>query len=155
MPPRTIDNLGPDVSERYAKDQETLKDISYIKGAHAIPSRTEIDVSASFFPSELETLLQAQPTHVSWAYFIAPLAYHEQRKRLFTHQITPTINTEGSWEARAQKVLDTLESLLAKELDKDKTLQSKKILTGLISTIDFLNRLMIEINCKKSQYQKG
>jgi hypothetical protein len=149
MPPRTIDNLGNDASERYARDQHQI-DAAYAKGASSIPSRTEIDVSSPFFPGELEILLHTQTTHVAWALFIPPKAYHEQRKRLFTSQITPSIGPEGKWEALAQKVLEKLHSL-----PDEKDGKEKKTITSLLTTIENLNKLIVEINCKKSQYQKG
>lgn len=153
MPPRTVDNLGTDVSERYAKDQR-LTDNTYIKGAGGIPSRTEIDVSTPFFPGELDLLLQAQPTHITWSSFPPPPAYHEQRKRLFTFQITPTIGPEGKWESQAQKALEKLHSIPDESLEPPQT-QPKKILTALLTAINDLNKSIIDINCKRSQYHKG
>ena len=155
MPPRTIDNLGSDVSERYAKDQNI--DTSYIKGARTIPSQTEIDVSTPFFPGELDLLLQAQPTHVSWSSLPPPPAYHEQRKRLFSFQITPTIGPEGKWESQAQKALEKLQSIPddPTENTKDFTLKPKKVFTALVHAINDLNKSIIDINSKRSQYQKG
>jgi len=73
MPPRTIDNLGVDVSTRYAEDRKAL-DESFIKEARTIPSQAQIDVSAPSFPSEMEELLHAQPANISWASFPPPLA---------------------------------------------------------------------------------
>ena len=56
MPPRTIDNLGIDVSTRYAEDQKVL-DQSLVKEARGIQVQTEIEVTTPFYPSELEALL--------------------------------------------------------------------------------------------------
>ncbi len=149
MPPRTIDNLGSGASERYAKDQHQVGP-AYAQAASSIPSQTEIDVSYPFFPGEVDSLLQSQTTHVSWALFNPPAAYYEQRKRLFTSQITPTIGPEGKWEAQAQKMLEKIQASPEEEGGNE-----KKTITSLITTIGNLNKLMIDINCKKSQYQKG
>ena len=58
MPSRTIDNLGVDVSTRYAEDQKIL-DTSLIKEARTIPIQTEIDVTIPFHPSEMDALLSS------------------------------------------------------------------------------------------------
>jgi len=88
MPPRTIDNLGVEVSTRYAEDKQIL-DETLIKEAGVIPTQTQIDVTTPFISSELEALLHLQPTGVTWASFFPPARYFEQRKRLFTWQLIP------------------------------------------------------------------
>src|SRR5579863_7976964 len=118
MPPRTIDNLGMDVSTRYAEDQKIL-DQSIIKEARNIPLQTEIDVTAPFFPSELEGLLHMSPLHSSWASFIAPALYYEQRKKLFTFQSIPSLGSEDKKESQTQKILTKLQLLEKQQQTKD------------------------------------
>lgn len=171
MPPRTIDNLGVDVSTRYAEDQKIL-DQSIIKEARSIPQQTQIDVTTPFFPSELEGLLRMSPLHSSWASFIAPTLYFEQRKKLFTFQSIPSLGSEDKKESQAQKILTKIQLLekrqtkdASEEKDQKKKRQQeltleeeekeKKILIALLHTIASLDKLIIDINSRRSQYQKG
>lgn len=171
MPPRTIDNLGVDVSTRYAEDQKIL-DKSLIKEARAIPLQAEIEVTIPFFPSELETLLHLSPLQSSWASFIAPELYSEQRKRLFTFQSIPSLGSEDKKESQSQKILAKIQLLeqqyhkedkeekdqkkrREQELSLQKEGKEKKILTTLLQTIAQIDKLIVDINSRRSQYQKG
>lgn len=167
MPPRTIDNLGVDVSTRYAEDQKTL-DQSIVKEARGVSAQTEIEVTIPFLPSELEALLQSQNTYISWAFFYAPAHYFEQRNRLFTYQLIPAMGSEDKKESQAQKILAKLRTLKKEEKgEKDKRKKyeearaleeeenEKKILTSLLDTIALYDKLIIDINSRRSQYQKG
>ena len=165
-PPRTIDNLGVDASTRYAEDQKRL-DPSLIKEARAIPAQAEIEVTTPFFPSELETLLHTAPLQKSWAIFSPPPLYLEQKKRLFTFQSIPSLGSEDKKESQAQKILIKLQSLEEQRLkqgqdSKKKSedelahqTQEKEILTTLLQTIIHLDKLIVDINSRRSQYQKG
>ena len=167
MPPRTIDNLGVDVSTRYAEDQKTL-DQSMVKEARAVSAQTEIEVTTPFLPSELEALLQSQNTYISWASFYAPAHYFEQRNRLFTYQLIPAMGSDDKKESQAQKILAKLRTLEKEEKgEKDKRKKyeearaleeeenEKKVLTSLLDTIALYDKLIIDINSRRSQYQKG
>lgn len=171
MPPRTIDNLGVEVSTRYAEDKEIL-DETLIKEARAIPIQTGIEVTTPFFPSEIEALLHLQPTNITWASFFAPSYYFEQRKRLFTFQLIPSMGSEDKKESQALKILSKLRSMAEERVQKEKEEKDrrkryqeervleeeereKKILTSLLNTIAIFDKLLIEINSRRSQYQKG
>lgn len=166
MPPRTIDNLGMDVSTRYAEDQQHL-DVGLIKEAHAIPVRTQIEVTTPGTPSEIDALVNAEATHLVWASFYAPSQYFEQRKRLFTHLLIPSMGSEEKQESQAQKVLAMLlarteakEELGKKEqyeqqLALEEEEKEKNALTTLLKTISIYDKLIIEINSRRGQYQKG
>ena len=220
MPPRTIDNLGVDVSTRYAEDQKIL-DQSFIKESRGIPIDTEIEVTMPSFSAEVESLLRTQPTNVTWASFMAPPYYFEQRKRLFTYQMIPSMGSEDKQESQAQKILAKLQSMtgkggvpqekeqkyereiapepgkgvnkvekkdvtpqeiqqkleglkapelgvqrtpaapqdIRKKYHEERALEEedreRKILTTLLDTVSLFDKLIIEINAKRSQYQKG
>jgi hypothetical protein len=168
MPPRTIDNLGVEVSTRYAEDKQIL-DETLVKESRSIPMQTEIMVTAPSFSSEMEALLHGQLTHITWASFIAPAYYFEQRKRLFTYQLIPSMGSDDKKESQALKILSKLHSLSdeydqekkdkRQQYEEEKALEEgereKKILTSLLNTIAFFDKLIIEINSRKSQYQKG
>ena len=171
MPPRTIDNLGVEVSTRYAEDKKVL-DESLIRESREIPGQAQIDVTAPFISSELEALLQMQPTAITWAQFTPPLKFFEQRKLLFTFQLIPSMGTEDRKETQAQKILAKLQSLAEErnkreqgEKDQRKRYEEerefeeeekeKKILTSLLDTITLFDKLIVEINSRRGQYQKG
>lgn len=171
MPPRTIDNLGVEVSTRYAEDKQIL-DETLIKEARAIPSQTQIEVTTPSISSELEALLNLQPTGVTWASFFPPARYFEQRKKLFTWQLIPSMGTEDRKESQAMKILAKLKSMAEEREQREKGKRDerqhyqeeraredeekeKTILTSLLNTIALFDRLIIEINARKSQYQKG
>jgi hypothetical protein len=171
MPPRTIDNLGVEVSTRYAEDKQIL-DETLIKEARTIPMQAGIEVTTPFFPAEIEALLHIQPTNITWASFIPPAYYFEQRKRLFTYQLIPSMGSEDKTESQALKILAKLKSMAEERDQKEKAGQDKrqqyeeeraledeekekKILTSLLNTIALFDKLIIEINSRRSQYQKG
>ena len=171
MPPRTIDNLGVEVSTRYAEDKKVF-DESLIKEARGIPSQTEIDVFAPSFSSEMDELMNTQRANISWASFLPPALYFEQRKRLFTYQLIPSMGSEDKKESQAQKILAKLKGMEEERVETDKENKGKrelydlersleeeekekKILTSLLSTIALFDMLIIEINSRRSQYQKG
>jgi hypothetical protein len=169
MPSRTIDNLGVEVSTRYAEDQQAL-DQTLIKEARTIPVQTQIEVTTPFFPSEVDALLHFQPTNLPWASFFPPLQYFEQKKRLFTFQLIPSMGSEDKKESQILKILAKLRSMAEGRIEKEgknerqqyeqeKALEEeekeKKILTSLLNTIALFDKLIIEINARRSQYQKG
>jgi len=176
MPPRTIDNLGMDVSTRYAEDQKIL-DKTLIKEAQVVTGQTQIDVTIPFFPSEVDALLHGTPLQKSWALFFPPALFFEQKKRLFTFQSVPSLGSEDKQASQVDKILAQLEKLEMKkvkerregkrqgqqqeqEQQEEETIleeeeKEKKILTTLLQTIAFIDKLCVDINSRRSQYQKG
>jgi hypothetical protein len=177
MPPRTIDNLGMDVSTRYAEDQKIL-DKTLIKEAQVVTGQTQIDVTVPFFPSEVEALLHGTLLQKSWALFFPPALYFEQRKRLFTFQAVPSLGSEDKQASQVDKILAQLEMLEMKKVKErregkgqgqqhqeqeqkeekavlEEEEKEKKILTTLLQTIAFIDKLCVDINSRRSQYQKG
>ena len=171
MAPRTIDNLGVDVSTRYAEDKLFL-DETLIKESHAIPSQTQIDVTTPFVSPELEALLHSQPAGVTWASFYPPARFFEQRKKLFTYQLIPSMGSDDKKESQALKILAKIKSLADERghrsnEQKDQRQQyledraaeeeekEKKVFTSLLNTVALYDKLIIEINSRRSQYQKG
>ncbi len=173
MPPRTIDNLGREASTRWAEDQSYL-DEKLIKEARGIQSQTEIEVTIPSFPSELEALVCSQTTFLTWALFVMPNRYNEQKKRLFTFQLVPSLGSDEKKESQSQKILAKLRSLADRRKEKEgkeeeksqkqkwqeekeveEEEKEKKTLISLLDTITTYDKFLVDINSRRSQYQKG
>jgi hypothetical protein len=122
----------------------------------------------------MDALLQTTALK-NWASFIAPALYSEQKKRLFTFQLIPSLGSEDKQESQTSKILAQLqkeieageqeEKLEAEERDSRKKSRQqlhieeekkqKKIIISLLQTISAMDKLLIEINAKRRQYQKG
>ena len=125
MPPRTIDNLGVEVSTRYAEDQQ-WHDEKIIKDSRTIRSQAGIDVSIPSFESEVDTLLHTEPTQHVWAKFFAPGHFLEQKGRIFSFLLVPSIGSEEKKEAQMQKILAKLLSLAEKRKQEREKGEDKK-----------------------------
>lgn len=169
MPPRTIDNLGVDISTRYAKDQKEF-DASLVKEAGRVSTQTQIDVSIPSYTSEWEAIFGMGERKVTWADFFAPPKYAEQKKRLFTHHIMPGMAEENKKEAlllristyelpaeKEDKDKEKKENEMAweEEREKEEEEKEKKTLLALLNTIGLLDKLLVDVNARRGQYQRG
>lgn len=176
MPPRTIDNLGVDVSARYAEDQKKLEG-SFLKEARGVGRQAEIDVTIPYNPSEVELLFETGSHNIPWAGFIPPPLYGEQKKRLFTFQIVPSLGSDDKIEAQIERITslvppETLRSEEAyqsgereeqrkkrrqweEERDKEDKEREKKILITVLQMVENLDKNLVDINSRRGQYQRG
>lgn len=176
MPPRTIDNLGVDVSSRYAEDQKRL-DASIMKEARGVGRQAEIDVTIPYNPSEFELLFDTGKRNVPWADFPPPPLYGEQKKRLFTFQVVPSLGSDDKLEAQIERITALIppETVKAEEAfqagereeqrqkrrkwederDKEEKEREKKILIILLQNIENLDKNLVDINSRRGQYQRG
>jgi hypothetical protein len=166
MPPRTIDNLGLDASSRYAEDKQYL-DEKIVKESRTVSTQTEIDVTLPSFPRELDLLFEMQKCNVFWAAFAPPAKYAEQKKRLFTHQIIPSLGSEDKKERLLQKIRSKIQAKKEREEKDEKRYQweeqrereeeekERNMLVALVECIAGLEKVLVEINSRRRQYQKG
>ena len=165
MPPRTIDNLGIEVSTRYAEDLREL-DQKLLVEARGIQEQTEIEITHPFFLTELEILLEPQKQQ-TWATFTPPKGYFEQKKRFFMFQLIPSLGSEEKHETQTQKIV-SLKTFSRKKRDDQQQEESdhsdpereyhekeKKILVSVLQTIMHLDKEIQEINARRGQYHKG
>lgn len=172
---KTIDNLGIDTSVRYARDQEYLDKTFGIETRY-IPSQTQIDVTIPFFSSEFDLIFETSQRNKGWADFFNPPGFTEQKKRLFTFQILPSLGPEETQQMHLQRVKERLDKDRKKqkkernqEQGKDREKkepfeeaiemqeeqkESEKIFR-LIEVICNLDKILIEINSRRNQYQRG
>jgi len=173
MPPRTIDNLGIEVSTRYAEDLREL-DQKLLIEARGIQEQTEIEITHPFFLTELEILLEPQKQQ-TWATFTPPKGYFEQKKRFFMFQLIPSLGSEEKHETQTQKIVSLKTFSRKKRGDQQQNDQQqeeepesdhsdpekeyhekeKKILISVLQTIMHLDKEIQEINARRGQYHKG
>ena len=102
MAPRTIDNLGVEVSTRYAQDQDY--DRSIITDAR-VSGQTQIDVTRPSAGSELDQLLNLETKVTPWSSFQAPLNFYTQKRGLFSPLgICPSLGTEEKQESLVNRL---------------------------------------------------
>ncbi|MCB1081633.1 MAG: DUF5399 family protein [Chlamydiia bacterium] len=168
---KTIDNLGIDTSVRWAKDQEYY-DRSLIKESSLVSRQTAIDVTSPSFSSHFDTLFQINQRYIPWALLGAPQGYNLQKMRLFTFQTIPSLGSEDFLSAQMQKIqdkVDTSKEARAKrreagqgaeypwedEREEEEELRQSKTLIALLEYLQITDKLITEINARRSQYQKG
>ncbi|MGL4540513.1 MAG: DUF5399 family protein [Candidatus Rhabdochlamydia sp.] len=174
MPPRTIDNLGIEVSTRYAEDLKEL-DQKLLTEARGIREQMEIDITHPFFLTELEILLEPQKQQ-TWATFIPPVGYFEQKKRFFGFQLISSLGSEEKHEKQVQKIISQSKTFSRKKRnnqqgdqqdqdnqqgepdnnpEKEYHEKEKKTLVSVLQTIMYLDKEIQEINARRGQYHKG
>ncbi|MBI2742889.1 MAG: DUF5399 family protein [Chlamydiales bacterium] len=167
--PKTIDNLGVEAYTRYAED-EKLRGDALVKDAHLAPSQAaEVDVTTPSYASEFDALFGISKRNAPWADFSAPPKFHEQKRRLFTHQILPSLGTADKKEVQSQRIIDLVETTKKRKetmaSEGKETLQmnrefeeeesEKKVLLNALNRISTLERTLIDINSRRGQYHKG
>ena len=172
MTSRTIDNLGYAASQRYAEDQQLLYDNEQVhKDSRVLSGRTQIDVISPSYGSEVELLFNADKKNTSWAQFFPPSGFTEQRKKFFMHELLPNLAIQEKTENYTQKILsqaraktpiqdehdeqEKKRALWQDAKDEEETEKEKSSLIGLLNCILNLDKCMLYVNSKRTQYQKG
>ncbi|PIS02408.1 MAG: hypothetical protein COT85_05270 [Chlamydiae bacterium CG10_big_fil_rev_8_21_14_0_10_42_34] len=149
--------MGIDTSSRYARDKATL-DTKLIEESRFIPSKTEVSVVKPYLPTEFEEYLFPNKLTL-WASFNPPPDYLTYSKPLFSYQLIPSMGGYEKQEADTDK-LEALEDTLNKEhgqgkQDQQEEERERKILMKLLKMVGKLDRTLIQINSRRSQYQRG
>ena len=155
---KTIDNLGVDISSRYAADREVYEE-SLIKEARLIPHQTRITATLPSYTSEFDTLFKLGQKRALWVSFCSPPNYHASRRRLFAEQLIPYLGPSDLQESR----LERIEAVGKEEKKKKHSLpkeereveKEQQILKNLLQRIHLFDQLLIDINSRRAQYQKG
>jgi len=161
--PRTIDNIGIDISIQYAQNMENL-DTRLLEESRVLPYQTEVMVTSPYIPSEWDTLFNTRQKHIPWAQFFAPPSYASHRRNLFSYQLIPSMGTSEKQEAEIEK----LQKFQFKEKGKGKGKKREKnekeeeqeekerdILVHLLKSISFLDKQIVFVNSRRGQYQRG
>lgn len=169
---RTIDNLGVDQSIRYAEDQELL-DKKFSQDEH-LYTQTQIDVSIPSYWGEYDQLFETNKRNLAWAEFFFPALFNQQKRRLFTHALLPFLTSDEAYEMCKRKIIEKVQKDKERhqeqkkkrfqqglqydweeEVNRDAAEKESKTLISLIDLISFLDKILMEINSKRNQYQKG
>ncbi len=154
---RTIDNLGVDISVRYAQDKE-LQDTKFIEESRSIPKFIEQSVLTPYYPSELDILFGVEKRNAPWADFIAPLNFFQGIKNLFSFQLIPSLGPIEKQEEEKQKITDYKKKKKKKKLfsrEEEEEEKERDVLISLFSCLLFLDKNLESTNAKRGQYQKG
>ena len=147
--PRTIDNLGIEASNQYAKNQKEL-DLRLIGDAQIFTGKIEAGITEPYVPAETFEKISIGPVTL-WAAFMAPPDYSINSSRFFSYQFIPSL---GSSE-RLQAVSDHLETL-EKTISSDPTEQHEfKTCRNLITMLIGSFRTFELIKARCNQYQRG
>ena len=154
---RTIDNLGVETSTRYAADRE-LFDETYIKDARSMASQISVNSTSPSQLSEFDQLFDLSTRRASWATFYAPPHYYASRRRIFAEQVIPVLGSPDKQDTQATRVEAVGEEEKKKQTlptEKEKVENEKLALLKLFGTLHTSDQLLIDINSRRAQYQKG
>lgn len=161
---RTIDNLGPEASTRWAQDQNLIGVATQREGA-LVTELTQKDISIPAYTPELQSLLKGDfNERTKVALIPPPEGYMEQNKHLFSSQITPRISKEsidlqlGKIQTLSLNPIKTdEENPLAWETEKlqEDWLTEQKKISASLETLQRIHQDLVDINSRRTQYQKG
>ncbi len=160
---KTIDNLGVEISSRYATAAED-QEASIVKDAGVVSPKTRIDVSRAVYTSAFDTLLGTRQRATQWARIASPKGFANASLRIFTHHLLPDIRTDefGLLESeRIRAIQDDEEKKRPKEYDweeqieKDEQGKECQVLLTFFDSLQEKDKNLIEINGRRRQYQKG
>lgn len=154
---RTIDNLGLDTSTRYAEDREFF-DESYIRDARSVTSQISVTTTTPSHQPEFDLLFDLGKRKASWASFYPPPLYYASRRRIFSEQVIPQLGSPDKQETqllRIEAVGDEEKKKHPLPNQKEQLEQEKQILLKLFGNIHTFDQLLIDINSRRAQYQKG
>ena len=156
----TIDQLGIEIHERWASDQEQL-DAKYIQESNLIHDHSEIAGTSSIYSSKWAELMEIEHTYITWAAFVPPPDYEKQCNRFFSFDITPKFrwledeekeeNHNRQFEERKKRVKMKKPRAMHKTLVQ----RDQSALISLLDSMKSIHDLLREIQSKKLQYQKG
>lgn len=162
--PVTIDNLGIDPSQRYARDiAET--DTEFFRDSANVSRQISVTATTSYL-SDFEELFGTWIKTPSWANFAPPPNFSSHAKNIFTFQIAPSLGSPEEIENEIQ----TLENKKFKkgrrkkqekesqqeqqQEEQSEEEESKKILS-MLQSIQRFDKILELINSRKGEFQKG
>jgi len=155
--PRTIDNLGVEVSNRYARDQAML-DPTFLEESKYVPTQTEVVVTSPHVPSEFDELFDTAKRNVPWAAFGAPPNYSATKRRLFSYQMVPSMGPPEKQLEELEKLKSFTRPIKKRKgsaLDIRLEEKEKSSLIHLFEMVESLDKQLVYVNMRRNQYHKG
>ncbi len=152
--PRTIDNLGVDISVQYAKNK-ALTDTKLLEESRKLPSSTEVTVTSPYIPSEWEELFSLRKKFEPWAKFCPPPSYASHKKSLFSFQLIPSMGPLEKHMAEIENLLNFHKKKKKKRKEGGEEEQEKELLLKFLKLLVFLDKQLLFINGRRNQYHKG
>jgi hypothetical protein len=150
--PKTVSNLPLDVSIRWAEDQKLLQETKpIIQESKGIRELVQTEVISPAPQSQIELLLNLAGLHPTWALFEMPPGYAKQRRRIFTSKLAACLVSDEQQDA----LISRIESAKGADEDKQMWEEEKEHLMALLKLMNGLNKDLIDIISRCTQYQKG
>ena len=162
---RTIDNLGIESSERYAKDQEYF-DQKILTDANYVPKSTLVQV-AKPTNSELDAIFETTQRNKNWGGFNFPPQFSSLGSTCFSFQLLPSVGAQEMMLSSLQRVSDKIEKEKKATFDGNpeekndfdlsvtQTISDGQKITKLLETIINLDKILTNINAQRNRYQRG
>jgi len=160
----TIDKLDMKDHLRWAQDQEIL-DVAFASESSIVAHHPEILGMSMIYMSKFEELLELQKRNQHWANFSPPKNFQLFRKGFFSHRLFPNIDWKDSDASQSdsdEKDESEVDLITVVERIKDLGSQAsilfekdKDAMINLLESIQWINKLLKQINARKLQYQKG
>ncbi len=156
--PKTIDNLGIDSHNAYAL-KEDFFDPDIIQYS-SISNNTDVIISSDQLNTELNKILGIDQKNQSFANFVEPQDLTFAKKELFSTYIIPSLGTDERKLDRKNKIKKKKKFKKAKlklkeQIEEEKEEEEKESLISFFNCLDIMEKDLIEINAKRSQYHKG
>lgn len=164
--PKTVDNLGVDLSAQYARGQKNI-DPKLLRESRSVPIHTQVTTTEPSFQSHVEELLAFNKKNISFAKFNAPKGFHSHQMAIFTYQIVPSMGSFEKQEVNRDKLDAMKEEERKKEQQEDddneerkrelasEELQEIAIVTKMLKKMGLLDKYLSMINSRREQYHKG
>lgn len=150
--PKTVSNLPLDVSIRWAEDQKLLEETKpIIQESRGISQQVQTEVISGKTQSQIEQLLNLSNLHPTWALFAMPPGFAKQRRRIFTSKLASCLGSDEQQDA----LISRIESATGEKDDEQAWQEEKEHLMALLKLMNALNKDLIDIISRCTQYQKG
>ena len=158
-PPKTVDNVGLNVSTDWALRQAELdKGKGFAEEGKKVQGQAQIDVVQPSYLPEWEALLGNPERYQPISGFASPPDYNVQRRGLFTMQLCPRLGVEAKLEEQVQRIEQTAPAAAVGGAltPEQKTEQKEKTaITDLLNLNIQYGKYSADFYGRRDQYQRG
>ncbi len=150
--PKTVSNLDVDVSIRWAEDQKMLEETRpLVAESTGISQHLQKDVTLPAAVPALQLLFGTNLVRPTWAAFYAPRGFSDQKRRLFTSAIAPSLGSDEQCEEKIGK----LTQMAGAGQEDEEEGSEKKTFLKLLTMLVQLNKNLLFAISRLNQYKKG